>query len=132
MSLVIIDTSVWVDYLRRGDATLSVRVDELIRSDEASISGVILGEVLCGSRDSKEFVTLNRILDGLHYLDDGKEIYREAANLAWQLRSQGLRVPLSDLTIAAQCWRNQIGLLTRDSHFGLIESALGKPLLWTS
>jgi predicted nucleic acid-binding protein len=130
MSLVIIDTSIWIEYLRGADAELGVRIEKLIHSDEAIITGLILGELLCGARDNDEFVTLGRVLDGLHCLTDDKEVYREAANLAWQLRAQGIRVPLSDLSIAAQSLRSGAPIMTRDGHFQLIESALGKELVW--
>ena len=125
-NLVLIDTSIWIDFLRRNDEALALKVEELIRSDEAIITGLILGEVLSGSRDKDEFENLERTLSGIRCLDDDRETFSLAANLAWQLRAKGLRIPLSDLSIAAHCQREAVPLLTGDRHFALIEEGLGK------
>ena len=108
--MVLIDTSISIDFLRRSDEALAIKVEELIRSDEAIITGLILGEVLSGSRDKDEFENLERTLSGIRCLDDDRETFSLAANLAWQLRAKGLRIPLSDLSIAAHCLREDVPL----------------------
>ena len=43
--MILADTSVWVDYLRRGDRTLA----ELLSQDRICIHPMIIGELACGN-----------------------------------------------------------------------------------
>ena len=124
--MVLIDSSIWIDFLRGGDEALSLKIQELVRSDEAMVTGLIFGEVLSGARNNDEFEKLKRSLDGLTCLIDDREVFSDAGQMAWQLRAKGLRLPLSDLSIAAHCLRKAVPLLTRDRHFALIEEGLGR------
>jgi predicted nucleic acid-binding protein len=125
-AMVFIDSSIWIDFLHNGDTYLGKRVDELLRSGEVLISGLVLGEVLCGARSEAEFLALAETFAGLRCLVDDAEVFSEAADLAWKLRAKGIRVPLPDLTIAVHCLRSGASLLSRDRHFALIEEGLGK------
>lgn len=42
--MILVDTSVWVDHLRRGDAALAV----ILEANEAAIHDFIIGEIACG------------------------------------------------------------------------------------
>jgi predicted nucleic acid-binding protein len=50
--LILVDTSVWVDHLRRGDARLA----SLLESASALIHPFIIGEIACGSLRERETV----------------------------------------------------------------------------
>jgi predicted nucleic acid-binding protein len=43
--VVLVDTSVWVDHLRKGDTTLT----ELLESDAVLAHPMVIGEIACGS-----------------------------------------------------------------------------------
>lgn len=43
--MILVDTSVWVDHLRRGDARLS----ELLEGSQVVIHPFVIGEIACGS-----------------------------------------------------------------------------------
>ena len=52
---MLVDTSVWVEHLRRGDATLSA----LLHRDEVECHPFVIGELACGSlRRRSEVLTL--------------------------------------------------------------------------
>jgi predicted nucleic acid-binding protein len=127
--VVLVDSSIWIDYFCADDLPLCARIDELIRADEAAISGLILGEVLYCARSQEEYHELADTFGGLHCLVDDATVFSEAADLAWQLRAKGIRVPLSDLTIAIHCRRIGAGLLSRDRHFALVEEGMGSKFL---
>jgi predicted nucleic acid-binding protein len=50
--LILVDTSVWVDHLRRGDPRLVM----LLESASALIHPFIIGEIACGSLSERETV----------------------------------------------------------------------------
>ena len=53
--MILVDTSVWVDHLRRGDATLA----DLLTSAAVAVHPFVIGELACGSlRRGSEVVTL--------------------------------------------------------------------------
>ena len=43
--MILVDTSVWVDHLRRGDATLTA----LLEGDSVAVHPFVIGELACGS-----------------------------------------------------------------------------------
>lgn len=57
--MILVDTSVWVDHLRRGDA----RLVTLLESDRVCIHPFVIGELACGNLKSRK-----RILDLLQAL----------------------------------------------------------------
>jgi predicted nucleic acid-binding protein len=73
--VILVDTSVWVDHLRRGDAALVTMLD----ANEAAIHDFIIGEIACGHLKARERVlgllaSLPRIVpateeETLHFLD---------------------------------------------------------------
>lgn len=53
--MILVDTSVWVDHLRRGDARLA----DLLTSAAVAVHPFVIGELACGSlRRGSEVVTL--------------------------------------------------------------------------
>ncbi len=50
--MILVDTSVWVDHLRRGDA----RLVTLLESASALIHPFIIGEIACGNLGDRETV----------------------------------------------------------------------------
>ena len=116
----LIDSSVWVDYLRGGEPDLSDRIDEMLDADLVYANGTVLGEVLYGAKNPKAFNALKETFRGLHLLDDTCEIFARAAQTGCELRGDGITVPLTDIVIAVQCTEHDLSLLTRDRHFQMI------------
>jgi predicted nucleic acid-binding protein len=53
--VILVDTSIWVDHLRRGDATLA----QLLEASAVAVHPFVIGELACGSlRRGSEVVTL--------------------------------------------------------------------------
>ena len=125
---VLIDSSIWIHYFSSQDKSLCASVEGLLRTDQAVISGFILGEVLYGAKSRIEYESLADTFEGIRCLIDSPEVFSLAAGYAWQLREKGIKAPLADLTIAAHCVLGEIGLLTRDRHFSMIEEGLAVQL----
>jgi predicted nucleic acid-binding protein len=119
--VVLIDTSIWIDFFQHPVSPQADRLEDLIREhNQAVLCGIILQEVLQGIRDSKSYVATQEGLTKLPYLDMSKEIHLAAASLYRSLRAKGITVPSADTSIAALAIFNRIPLYTKDDHFNVI------------
>ncbi len=119
--MVLIDTSIWIDFLQHPTSSHADRLEELIKEhNQAVLCGIILQEVLQGIRDNKSHASTKERLMKLPYLDMSKEIHLVAASLYRSLRAKGITVPSADTSIAALAILNRIPLYTKDDHFSII------------
>jgi predicted nucleic acid-binding protein len=123
MPSVIVDTSVWVDYLRGTQNARTDALDRLLENGEAAICGVIEAELVAGLRNRTEREELVSLLEGCDYLEVSRADWRRAGELAGQLKDRGRTLPLSDLIIAALAIDRGCALLASDSHFTHIPGA---------
>lgn len=129
--MVLIDTSIWVEYLRGNNKEILESVKGLIRARNALLCGIVLSELLAGVRTRKSRDTLKETLDALDYAEVSKKTWILAGELSNALKRQGISVPLSDLILAALSIENDSELYTLDSHFeripGLVRFEPTKP-----
>ncbi len=85
-----------------------------------AVVGIVVAEVLQGARNPEEFDFLKTRLDALRFLDDDKNTWVMAGQLANGLRRQGRIIPLSDLVIAVVALQHDEPVFTTDSHFNLV------------
>ncbi len=113
---VLVDTSVWVDFLR-GNPEVVSKLESLRRSHEIVVCGQILQEVLQGSRDASALGRLERQFTIWALEEERPEDYREAARIYARLRWKGITVPPSDCLIAAVAKRRGLPLYATDPDF---------------
>jgi len=113
----LIDTSIWVEFLRGKDRELVELVAGLIRNRRAALCGVVLSELLVGVKTRKDRDTLKQTLDALDYTEVSRATWVAAGEMAAGLRQQGAAVPLTDILVAALAIEKGCELLTQDSHF---------------
>jgi len=120
--IVLIDTSVWIEYFRRTEVREAHLLHQLLE-DEADlcICGPVLTEVLQGIRDDKQYKKTQSEFESLLYLPLEKERYVEAAGLYRKCRKYGetVRSPV-DCVIAACAISSSVPLLQRDRDFEII------------
>lgn len=119
--VILVDTSVWVEHLRRTRSRAHLEFRELAASEPASIATCepIAMELLAGPTDP---FTVRRIEDQLGTLDglplDPSEDFRAAASLARVVRRSGHTVrSLNDCLIAAVALRHSVMLWHCDADF---------------
>lgn len=124
--MVIIDTTVWVDYFRRISNPETDWLDAELDRQRLGLTDVILCEVLQGVRDESTAADVERRLLKLEVFDSGGvEIAREAARNYRLLRSRGHTVRKTvDCLIATFCIRERHSLLHRDRDFDPFENYL--------
>jgi predicted nucleic acid-binding protein len=121
---IFVDTSVWIPYFRDGGSEFGDVLDGLIDENRVHINGVVLAELLTGTRTSEEFGRLSDSLAGLKYVAGDRASFTSAGRNGFVLKKKGISVPLSDLLIATDCIDHDLTLLDRDQHFARIAAHL--------
>jgi predicted nucleic acid-binding protein len=116
--MVLVDTSVWIDFFQSPAAPAAGELETLIKDhNRVVLCGVVLQEVLQGIRSEKSYQLVRERLLKFPYIPDNRETWLLAAELYRQLRRKGITLPPVDVTIAAIAIRNDLLLFSRDSHF---------------
>ncbi len=124
--MVIVDTTVWVDYLRGVGNPETDWLDAELDRQRLGVTDLIVCEVLQGVRDEATAADVERQLLKLHVFGAGGiELAREAARNYRTLCSRGHTVRKTiDCVIATFCIREQHSLLHRDRDFDPFEEIL--------
>ena len=125
--MILVDSSVWIDYFNGLATRQTDRLDELLGSDLLLTGDIILAEVLQGFRNDGDFRRAKRALDGLEFRAMlGRDIALKSAANYRALRAQGVTVRKTiDMLIATFCIENGHELLHADRDFDPIERHLG-------
>lgn len=118
---MLIDTSAWIHALRRGGSPRPREaVGSVLAERRAATTGMIMLEVLGGTRNRKEYEELSEDLRALHYLPVTDEIWTAACLLSHETRRRGFHVPATDHLIASVAIAHRCRLLHADRHFDLL------------
>ncbi len=118
--LILLDTSVWIDYLRKKKSVFE-EVETLIEQELVCITPFIAAEILQGAKSEEEFKILQTTTEIFHCLQEQDNSWIEAARLSNQLRRGGCMVGLGDCYIATIAFQHQVTLWSFDKHFKQIE-----------
>ncbi|MPZ64412.1 MAG: PIN domain-containing protein [Pseudonocardiaceae bacterium] len=123
-----IDTSAWIEYLRRTGSPANVEVKRLLQEEPGSVvvTEPIVMELLAGPTDPQLVATLERLVDGLRVVPVDAELdYRAAATVYRTARQRGRTVrSLVDCLIAVVAARTGAVLLHRDRDFRVLAGCL--------
>jgi predicted nucleic acid-binding protein len=125
--MILIDSSVWIDYFRGVKSPQTNRLDELLETGEAMIGDLMLAEVLQGCDSDREFSKLREILSALDLIEIGGEaVAVEAAQNFRRLRGKGITPRKTiDTLIATRCVMEDLPLLFSDRDFAAFVEHLG-------
>jgi predicted nucleic acid-binding protein len=125
--MVIVDTTVWIDYLRGVESQEAVWLDQELTRQRLGLTDLILCEVLQGIRDQASFVDARDRLSKLHlFQSGGHELATAAAQNYRTLRERGYTIRGTiDCLIATFCLKAGHELLHRDRDFDVFEQELG-------
>jgi hypothetical protein len=116
MKLVMVDTSIWIEFLRKGEGKVSLLLDSLLEQDCVAICGIVEMEILRGM-GPEERKRLGSLLSALHYIETTREDFIKAGERLNELRQKGITIPSTDALIGMICVRNNLPLFTLDTHF---------------
>ncbi len=121
--MILVDSSAWVEFLRRTGSPAHVFLREALQgAADLACTDVVVMEILAGARDDGNRDRLRRLLYGLEFLAvNGPDDYERAAELYRLCRRSG-ETPrkLSDCLIAAVAIRSDAELLCQDADFDAI------------
>jgi predicted nucleic acid-binding protein len=125
--VVIVDTTVWIDYFGGVKNAESDWLDREIPQQRLGLTDVILCEVLQGIREEASFARVLRELRRFEVFETGgAELAIAAARNFRRLRQRGYTVRKTiDCWIATFCIRDGHALLHRDRDFEPFELVLG-------
>jgi predicted nucleic acid-binding protein len=118
---VIVDTSIWVEYLRSGN--FSEKLDFFIDENLIVINDLILAELVPFLRilNQKKLITLLRNIRRLDLFIDWNQII----DYQYKCLKSGINgVGIPDLIIAQNAIQNDCEIFSRDNHFFLMEGIL--------
>lgn len=119
--MLLVDTSVWIDYIRANKTSAVVALDfALARRSPVALTEWIYLELLQGVRSREAFSTLRSYLSGYPILKPihGLDTFAAAADLYRRCRERGI-IPRSagDCLIACIAIEHQASLLHSDRDF---------------
>lgn len=126
--MILVDTSVLVDYLKGQDNAPVRAFDRVLQSQiPYGICDFVYQELLQGARSPKEFKTLKAYLETIpfYHLRRGRESFEQAAHMHMQCRERGITIRSTiDLLIAQIAIENEVYLLHNDRDFDNLAKAI--------
>ena len=124
--MVIVDTTVWIDYVRGVDNPETDWLHAALDRQRLGVADLTVCEVLQGVRDEAVARDVERQLLKLHVFETGGvDLARDAARNYRLLRGRGHTIRKTiDCLIATFCLREQHSLLHRDRDFDPFERFL--------
>jgi len=121
--LFLIDTSAWILGLKRNSSTQIKNIlTEILDKDQSATTGIIILELLQGTKTKKEYEEIFSDLSALHYFKENREVWKKASLLGFELRRKGKTIPSTDLLIASISLYYNLNILHADNHFEIIKS----------
>lgn len=121
--MVLVDTSVWVDFARRGQRGRAVAMRDLLDAGEIATCGPVAAELLAGA-EGEVAERMWETLSSLPWAELDVAGWREVGVTAARLRRGGGRLPLTDLAIAVAASRAGHAVWSFDADFDRIQGVL--------
>ena len=118
--LVLVDTSVWIEYFRQKDELIEKEMDSLLRSGEVATAGLILAELRRGCRTPGQVKLLLDSMEPLSYLEIDRTSWLKAGEIAMEADAGGYKLEIGDCLVAAVVLRERCSLFTLDRDFSRI------------
>ncbi len=120
--MILVDTSVWIDFFAGRDLAHVATLEQFILADEdLALCGIILTEILQGITDDTAHRRVRRYLNPLIMLPMPETVFIRAADIYRKLRKQGVTVrKTNDCIIAATALEHRCQLLHNDRDFAPI------------
>lgn len=119
---VLVDSSVWIAFLRDTGVPEVALLEQLIDERRAATTDVVLLEVLAGTTDEERAARLRRFLAGAELLRQESPADAEQAAALYRACRRAGETPrsLNDCLIAAVALRHDVPVLHRDRDFTVL------------
>ena len=125
--MILVDTSVWIDYFNGNDDKYTDALDQALKEGVAAIGDLIFLEILQGFKDDKQYKQAKEKLSALEqYEMFGQAMALRCAENYRALRKKGITIRrTADVIIATFCIENSLPLLFSDRDFKPFAQHLG-------
>jgi predicted nucleic acid-binding protein len=125
--VVVVDTSVWVDFFNGADTPAVARLDDLLGERLIAVGDLVLAELLQGFSTEADARRALACLEPFEFVEmAGREVALESAANFRRLRSRGVTVRKTiDMLIGTFCLKHGHELLHADRDFDVMERYLG-------
>ncbi|WP_036546779.1 type II toxin-antitoxin system VapC family toxin [Nitrincola lacisaponensis] len=125
--MILVDSSVWIDYFSGNDSAEADFLDRTLGNREVAIGDLILTEVLQGFRHDKDYKVAKSLLEELTVFELlGTEMAIQSADNFRKLRKKGITIrKTADVIIASYCIEHNLPLLFSDNDFQPFVEHLG-------
>mgnify|MGYP001115685578 CR=1 FL=1 len=113
---IIVDTSVWIEYLK-NKLSLAEKMDRQLLAGDIFTVGPVIAELLQGAKTDKDYRMLKNSIDGLPFIETSFENWAWAGDISYKLRRRGIIIPITDCIVAAVAIHNNASVMTYDQHF---------------
>ncbi|MBI3466500.1 MAG: PIN domain-containing protein [Planctomycetes bacterium] len=116
--MYLVDTSVWVEFLRKsGTPEIQERLRPIIREDQAALTDWIILELMTGLRSAEKPSSLLKRLEPVSRLPFPDGGWKSAWDLAASLRKRGVTPSAADCFLATIAIHHSVELLHCDVDF---------------
>ena len=114
---VLIDTSVWVDFFRKRDSLVSMKVREYLKLSQVCYTGPILVELYQGAKTQRETEILDQLFDTISYVDITRDHYHHAGRINQKAAREGRLFSTIDVILGVLAHDEGLSLFSLDRHF---------------
>ena len=111
--MIIVDTSVWISFLRKDDLDMGEILKTYLKRHEVFAVAAVFGELLQGVRNKRERETIQILWQNVPKADESN-LFIEAGNLSNKYKFHSRGVGLIDCYILAAALKNNMALWTLD------------------
>ena len=115
--MVLVDTSVWIEFFDRNNPSVRGDLEALLRQGEVAIAGLVLAELRQGCRSTSQVRALQQAMEPLLYLEADRDSWLRAGELVAEGSARGYQLDTADCLLAALAMRESAFIFTLDRDF---------------
>ena len=111
--MILVDTSVWISFLRKDDSDIEYILKTYLRKDHVYTVSAVFGELYQGVKNKREREILNVIWESLPKVEE-RDLFIQAGILSNKHKLYAKGVGLIDCYLLAACFNQELNLWTLD------------------
>jgi len=111
--MIVVDTSIWIEYLRQSDETIIGLLDSYLEAGEVAAISVVFAELLQGAKTESEEKIIIDFWNTLPKIDE-QDLIIEAGRFSFKKKLAQRGVGLIDSCLLVACKSNKMILWTLD------------------
>ena len=115
--MLLVDTSVWISFLRQEDGDIRYILKRYLKKNDAFTVSAVFGELYQGAKSKRERLILEVLWGSLPKVDE-TELFIKAGGISNEHKLYAKGVGLIDCYLLAACIHHNLNLWTLDKKLG--------------